>query len=293
MFSEQEPIDGPVTLYEAMARAIMYNLDHRVEVMSQAVSQHQLDVARYDLLPSLVAGIGLPRPLQRERLVVQNVETGRQSLAPSTSTERDVFTADLNLAWNVLDFGVNYFTAQQQADRAMIAYERRRKVIHGIIQDVRCRLLAGGRRPAPAGAGRAAIGAGGRRAPGTPSGSSSCACSRRWTRSATSAPCWTPSASCRPCARTWRWRRWRLATLMNLPPDRDFELAMPASEIALGELALSPQELEQIALAYRPELREEDSRPGCRRPRRARRWSASCPAWRCSPACTTTPTSSW
>jgi outer membrane protein TolC len=257
MFSEQEPIDGPVTLYEAMARAVMYNLDHRVEVMAEALNQRQLDVARYDLLPSLVAEAGYSNRSNVNASSSQNIETGRQSLAPSTSEERDIFSADLNLAWNVLDFGVSYFTAQQQADRAMIAYERRRKVIHGIIQDVRSaywRAVAAQRL-------QARVGPLLERVEGARADSQRIEQLRlqspldalNYQRTVLDA-----KRQLQTLRRDLALAKIELATLMNLPPDQDFELAMPESAVALGELPLSAQELEQIALAYRPELREED-----------------------------------
>jgi starvation-inducible outer membrane lipoprotein len=43
--ADQEPITGAVTLYEAMARAIKYNLDKQVEVMNVALADQQLRVA--------------------------------------------------------------------------------------------------------------------------------------------------------------------------------------------------------------------------------------------------------
>lgn len=46
----------------------------------------------------------------------RSVLTGRQSLEPSTSQDRRRATADLTASWNVLDFGVSYYQAQQQAD---------------------------------------------------------------------------------------------------------------------------------------------------------------------------------
>jgi outer membrane protein TolC len=65
------------------------------------------------------------------------VQTGRQSLAPSTSQDKSHFNSDLTLTWNILDFGVSYFQAKQQSDRVHIMKERRRKVVHSIMQQVR------------------------------------------------------------------------------------------------------------------------------------------------------------
>ena len=41
------------------------------------------------------------------------------------------------MSWNVLDFGVSYYQAHQQADRTLIAGERRRRVVHSVAQQVR------------------------------------------------------------------------------------------------------------------------------------------------------------
>ncbi len=137
MFSAQEPVQGPITLDEAMARAIKYNLDHRLKAMEEALSQRQLDLSHADLLPKLVAAAGYTA---RDNVLAsssQDVLTGQQSLVPSTSTDRKRTTADLGLSWNVLDFGVSYYQARQNADRALVAGERRRKVLHLLMQQTR------------------------------------------------------------------------------------------------------------------------------------------------------------
>lgn len=137
MFAHQEPLSGPVTLEEAMARAIRYNLDQRVKLMEQALAQRQLDIAGIDLLPKLALSAGYT---SRDNVLAsssRDISTGKQSLVPSTSTEKSVGTADLGLTWNVLDFGVSYYDARQQADRTLVAEERRRKVVHLLMQQTR------------------------------------------------------------------------------------------------------------------------------------------------------------
>ena len=137
MFTEQEPLQGPISLEEAMARAIKYNLDHRLKLMEEAVSQRQLDLSRTDLLPKLAASAGYSN---RDNVLAsssRSIETGAQSLEPSTSTESERYTADLALSWNVLDFGVSYYQAKQTGDRMLVAQERRRKVVHLLMQQTR------------------------------------------------------------------------------------------------------------------------------------------------------------
>ena len=44
--------------------------------------------------------------------------------------------ASAGLSWNVLDFGVSWFTARQNADRYLIVDERRRKAVFTLVQEV-------------------------------------------------------------------------------------------------------------------------------------------------------------
>ena len=134
---EMAPITGPITLEEAVARALKYNLDHRVSVMERTLAGFQLEAGKFDMLPELVAKAGYSW---------RNKESTRKSLNPNTGTISEVgFISsskernlnDLGLSWSVLDFGVSYYTAQQNADRVLIAMEQRRKTMNNLIQKVR------------------------------------------------------------------------------------------------------------------------------------------------------------
>lgn len=137
MFKDQEPVKSPVTLEEAMARGIKYNLEHRLKIMETALSLRQTDLMTFDMLPRLVASAGYAERDSYNASSSMNVSTGLQSLAPSTSQDKGHFNSDLTLTWNILDFGVSYFQAKQQADRTHIMKERRRKTIHTIMQQIR------------------------------------------------------------------------------------------------------------------------------------------------------------
>ncbi len=47
MFKDQEPLNGPLTLHEAMARAVKYNLEGRLKIMEEALAKRQLDLASF------------------------------------------------------------------------------------------------------------------------------------------------------------------------------------------------------------------------------------------------------
>jgi outer membrane protein TolC len=135
--AEQEPVGAPIDLYEAMARGLKYNLDYKVEMMEEALKTRELNLARYDMLPQLVASAGYAGRNNFSGASSLSLITRRQSLEPSTSSERNVFTGDLTLSWDVLDFGLSYVRAQQRADEVLISQERRRKVANRIIEDIR------------------------------------------------------------------------------------------------------------------------------------------------------------
>lgn len=137
MYRDQEAIEHPIGFDEAVARALKYNLDYRLKVMESALSTGLADVAKYDMLPTLVASAGYATRNNDSGGTSVNIETGAVSLAPSTSQERNRRTAAAEFSWNVLDFGVSYYRARQQADQVMVAEERRRRVIQNIMQDVR------------------------------------------------------------------------------------------------------------------------------------------------------------
>jgi len=135
--ARQEPVRGPIDLYEAMARALKYNLDHRVEALQAALRIKELDLAHFGLLPNVVASSGYAARNNYNAASSMNVLTGAESLATSTSQEKKILTADVTFSWNVLDFGLSYVRAQQAADKFLIAEEMRRKVVHRIVEDVR------------------------------------------------------------------------------------------------------------------------------------------------------------
>ncbi|MFZ1900006.1 MAG: TolC family protein [Azonexus sp.] len=143
MFADQEPVTGPITFHEAAARALKYNLDYRLKLMESALSRSLYDVSKFDMLPRLVANAGYAGRSNTAGGISEGIDIntgkpdGTVSLRPSTATEDNRRLAGLTLSWNVLDFGVSYYRAQQKADQILMAEERRRKVVQNVLQDVR------------------------------------------------------------------------------------------------------------------------------------------------------------
>lgn len=137
----QEQIGKPIDLYEAMARAIKYNLDQRVELQESILRNEEASTAHWALLPQLVASSGYNKRNNFSGASSTEIlgprEIGDPSLVSSTSSERSIFNADLQATWNILDFGLSYIRAKQANDEYLIALEQRRRVINQIIQEVR------------------------------------------------------------------------------------------------------------------------------------------------------------
>jgi outer membrane protein TolC len=132
-----EPIVGALDIDQAVARALKYNLERRTRLMEEAMAFRQLDVSHYDMLPKLLASVGYSSRDNDNISQSRNNETGDLSPSQFVSQERTHTLSNLGASWNLLDFGVGYYNTRQQADRVLIASEKRRKAMHILMQDAR------------------------------------------------------------------------------------------------------------------------------------------------------------
>lgn len=135
--SFREPLKGPITLHEVMSRAVLNNLEHRVARMEQAVALGSYELARYDMLPRMDASFSRVSRDNLSGSTSISVDTGEESLEPSTSQELDRDLGDFSASWNLLDFGVSYYQAQQEANRYLITRETRKRVLMNLMQQAR------------------------------------------------------------------------------------------------------------------------------------------------------------
>lgn len=257
LFANQEKIEAPITLYDAMARALKYNLDQRLKLMETVLSRKNLTMANFSLLPQMTVEAGYTGRDNHMGSNSQSLTTGQESLESSTSSDRELKSASLGFTWNVLDFGLSYVRAKQLSDRVLISEERRRKVVHNIIQDVRAAFwdAASAQRLLD------------RITPLTQTVQNALQDAKKAERSGQE----TPLAALRYqrelldslrqlkiMRRELHTAKTRLSTLMNLKPGTDFKLDTGNVGFEVPDLQLQDVErLEKIALLHRPELREE------------------------------------
>lgn len=132
------PVGPTLGLDEAIARALKYNLDRRARLLEQAMALQQYDASGHDMLPRLVAAAGYSaRDSDRLSRSVNAVTGQPLGVDPSVSQERQHTLTQLDLTWNLLDYGLARYNTQQAGDRVLAAAERRRKATHLLVQDVR------------------------------------------------------------------------------------------------------------------------------------------------------------
>lgn len=255
IFGDAAPVSGAISLDEAMARAVKFNLDHRAELLNEVVSQKQLDLSSYDLLPKLVTSAGLNSRSADSASSSESILTHSQSLEPSISTERTLVSSQTALTWNILDFGVSYIRAHQNADRTLIADEQRRKVVHNILQDVRTvwwRAVASERLL-------------GRIDPLLRRTEKALADAQALEKQMVRPPLeelqyqrtlLSTLERLRALRRELVGAKTQLAALMNLRPGTPFQVKVPdgLTGYAVPALAAAPAEMEEVALYRRPEL---------------------------------------
>jgi outer membrane protein TolC len=258
MYVDQAPISAPITMEEAVARSLKYNLDYRLKKMESALALGLTDYASYDMLPQMVASAGYTRRSNESGGVSIGILDRELSDRPTTSDERSRSLRGIEFSWNVLDFGVSYYRARQQGDQFLIAEERRRKVVQNLLQDVRAaywRALGAQRLNAQADdiLQRASLALNRSREAETqkiiPPG-----LALAYQRALLDA-----TTLLNQRRQDLEFAKRELAALMNVPPGVDFQVA-EANETALPPAPRDVTKLEEMALLQRPELREEDFR---------------------------------
>ncbi len=252
--ANQEPITRSISLYEAMARAVKYNLDHKVELFSARLADQRVNLARSDLLPDLVAN-GHYSNRDNDPFTFSRSITGVPSVNPSTSREQENTTGDLTFSWHILDFGVSYARAKQASDNALIAEENKRKVMNRIMEEVRTaywravtadRLLNGFHKLEHR-VNRAL--------------SNSDALKRQGLTSPIAALTYQRELvdikrQIQRLQRELKTAKIELASLMNLNPGENYSLVVPARKLNSISLEIPGEEMTRLALQNRPEIRE-------------------------------------
>ena len=255
LYKDAVPVENALSLDEAIARGLLYNLDHRVGMMEEALQDKQLTLANFNMLPRIAANAGYNwRDSERASRSI-SLETRTESLEPSFSEEKNVRTADLSFSWSVLDFGLSYYQAKQQADRVLAAVEKRRRVMNNLILQIENSYwqALSAQRVLPKvekllrDVDKAVKASKQIEDEGLQSPLSTLEYRRNLL---------TVLTQLKKLKSDLLISKAQLASLINVPQDQEFVLAAP-KEIRLPQISTKVEELQNYGLVYRPELREE------------------------------------
>ena len=130
------PLKGGLSLGTAIARALKYNYDAQVAKLEVSQQEKQIDLALMQMLPHLAADAGYSQRSNNNAAESIDWFTNQRSLDYSYSEQAAHGTGDISFSWNIMDAGISYFSARQQAYRALIAVERRRRAINDLVKAV-------------------------------------------------------------------------------------------------------------------------------------------------------------
>lgn len=256
LFAQQAPVAAPITLHDALARAIRYNLTSRVKEVEQMLAENRTEASFWTFMPRVLAEGSRSA---RDKVLAsssRSVTTNQQSLETSTSQDKVHTDASVRMTWNVLDFGVSYFTARQVANQSLVAEERRRRVLQQLVYDVRdayWRAVSAERLLVRIDAALEQV----RSATEKAEGIEASRAQKPVDILNYQRDLYGKLLQLQGIRRNLMSAKMDLAKLMNLPPATDFKVAIPAEQTLPPAVIADMNTLEEQALLRRPELREE------------------------------------
>ena len=126
-----EPPSGPITMSDAVARAINYNHTVRAHELEVSLSEAKARAQGGALLPNIVAESDYYR---QDRL-----QMSHSSGSPEFSTSSDIasISRNITLSWNILDFGLSFIRARQSVNKAHEQREEARRISSRITEETR------------------------------------------------------------------------------------------------------------------------------------------------------------
>ncbi len=125
-----------LTLPRAIELAIENNLNIRIKDLQKAIAEERSTASMLGMLPSMDVSAGYSTRDNEPGSVSESLLTGDQSLEASKSSEINETRYEFNILFSVLDFGLSYYTAAQQDDKALIAEQQKRRTAQNLTLDV-------------------------------------------------------------------------------------------------------------------------------------------------------------
>ncbi|MBI4617115.1 MAG: TolC family protein [Planctomycetes bacterium] len=130
------PVSGPLSLERAIEIALANNLDYALARFEGRIQEEAARGAWLALLPRGETDLQY-EGMNRLRIASSEAaDSGRTSLEPSFSTERDQKTHNFEVVFSLLDFGISYFRARQADNLVLVEEEQARRAAQNLVHDV-------------------------------------------------------------------------------------------------------------------------------------------------------------
>lgn len=131
-------LGAPLTLDEAIRHALARNLDYQLLRLERDLREEEASGARLKMLPNLIVSseANYRSKVRAVRSKILDTDSGGTFPAYAYSAPRDSVASDMQLAWNLLDFGISYFRTRQARNQVLIAQQQTRRAGQNLALDV-------------------------------------------------------------------------------------------------------------------------------------------------------------
>ncbi len=125
-----------LTLPRAIELAIENNLDIRVKDLQKAIAEEQATATMLGMLPSMDLSGGYSTRDNEPGSTSISIESGEESLEPSRSSEVNESQFQFRMLFSFLDFGLSYYSSIQHKDKSIIVRQQQSRAAQNLILDV-------------------------------------------------------------------------------------------------------------------------------------------------------------
>lgn len=136
LYSNIDLPNRPLTLDDLVEIAMQRNLNLLVKDQEYQIQQEVASRARFRMLPSIKFNFEESGRNENTASFSQSLQPGVPPAPLSISSDQHIQRWDMNLVFNLLDFGLSYFRHRQECDRTMIAQLEYQRLKQNVVVDV-------------------------------------------------------------------------------------------------------------------------------------------------------------
>lgn len=126
----------PLTLDEIIEIGLERNLALLVKAQEYAVQREVMTAERLGMIPDLIGNIEWNQRDNNPGSSSKSLDPGVPPAPPSVSSLKNTGFGDVTLTWNLLDFGLSYYKARQEANNALIKQFEYKKLRQNLVLDI-------------------------------------------------------------------------------------------------------------------------------------------------------------